>query len=268
MSQSAGWYPDPDGTPRLRFWDGNQWANEWHTPSPVNVPPPQGASGVPAVTPKPPGIPNPSPAILAESGASSASQAGCPAAPPSASVEPEPNPAVRARRTNPAYWITIVGLLLVGLSVLVLNQMGPQALGAAGTPSALPPTTSTSLPPTPPTTLPPATKTSPVPTRTPTYPSGFTEFTPGIAWQWLPDSKTTCREGQVCWGIRVYSQHGCPILLSVELGISNSKTGANSQLAYASANAVPRGKIVVLTAGWYVFDTQTRWAHVTKITCI
>jgi len=28
----AGWYPDPAGTPRSRWWDGTQWTESYHDP--------------------------------------------------------------------------------------------------------------------------------------------------------------------------------------------------------------------------------------------
>jgi len=28
----AGWYPDPAGTPRSRWWDGTQWTENYHDP--------------------------------------------------------------------------------------------------------------------------------------------------------------------------------------------------------------------------------------------
>jgi hypothetical protein len=32
MSTPSGWYPDPSGTPRSRWWDGTQWTENYHDP--------------------------------------------------------------------------------------------------------------------------------------------------------------------------------------------------------------------------------------------
>ncbi|WP_449066602.1 DUF2510 domain-containing protein [Planomonospora algeriensis] len=32
----AGWYPDPYGSPQLRWWDGSQWTDATH---PLDAPP-------------------------------------------------------------------------------------------------------------------------------------------------------------------------------------------------------------------------------------
>jgi hypothetical protein len=32
---AAGWYPDPNGTPNQRWWDGTQWTNQYAPPTPV-----------------------------------------------------------------------------------------------------------------------------------------------------------------------------------------------------------------------------------------
>ncbi|OBK00056.1 hypothetical protein A5746_10885 [Mycolicibacterium conceptionense] len=34
MTTPAGWYPDPSGAPRLKYWDGRQW---WLGPSPQKL---------------------------------------------------------------------------------------------------------------------------------------------------------------------------------------------------------------------------------------
>ncbi|WP_220449680.1 DUF2510 domain-containing protein [Nonomuraea longispora] len=44
----AGWYPDPYGEPRLRWWDGSQWTDATHAQDP-----PAGASQQPVTGPQP-----------------------------------------------------------------------------------------------------------------------------------------------------------------------------------------------------------------------
>lgn len=43
MSASAGWYQDPSQTDRLRYWDGQQWTQHTHAPTPA-APSPDGAT--------------------------------------------------------------------------------------------------------------------------------------------------------------------------------------------------------------------------------
>lgn len=46
----AGWYPDPDGTPRRRWWDGREWTEytaAFQKPAPIDLPPETAASPVP-----------------------------------------------------------------------------------------------------------------------------------------------------------------------------------------------------------------------------
>jgi hypothetical protein len=35
---AAGWYPDPNGTPNQRWWDGTQWTNHYAPPTAVAKP--------------------------------------------------------------------------------------------------------------------------------------------------------------------------------------------------------------------------------------
>ena len=38
-SPAPGWYPDPDGSPRQRYWDGNAWTQSYQDAGPGGVPP-------------------------------------------------------------------------------------------------------------------------------------------------------------------------------------------------------------------------------------
>jgi len=37
---ATGWYPDPDGSPRFRYWDGDTWSTQTTT-NPRTTPPPR-----------------------------------------------------------------------------------------------------------------------------------------------------------------------------------------------------------------------------------
>jgi uncharacterized protein DUF2510 len=59
----AGWYPNPDGTPSLRWWDGSRWTDAVQE-SPPPPPPATPAPPTPAAAPPPgpfPGAPPPPP---------------------------------------------------------------------------------------------------------------------------------------------------------------------------------------------------------------
>ena len=40
MTAPAGWYPDPEGRPDERYWDGTAWTNEFRAPHAAPLPPP------------------------------------------------------------------------------------------------------------------------------------------------------------------------------------------------------------------------------------
>ncbi|MEO3794452.1 DUF2510 domain-containing protein [Nonomuraea sp. B10E15] len=58
----AGWYPDPYGEPRLRWWDGSQWTDATHAQEPAAGAPQQPVTGPQAHGPdlQPPGFEPPS----------------------------------------------------------------------------------------------------------------------------------------------------------------------------------------------------------------
>ena len=52
----ANWYPDPDGSPQLRYWDGTQWTDHYHAQAPVVPAPTQQQAPAPQpLSPPPPG---------------------------------------------------------------------------------------------------------------------------------------------------------------------------------------------------------------------
>lgn len=48
----AGWYSDPEGTPRLRYWNGEQWTSDFHVPVAQHAAAPQPAAKPPGDAPK------------------------------------------------------------------------------------------------------------------------------------------------------------------------------------------------------------------------
>lgn len=40
MTAPAGWYPDPEGRPDERYWDGDAWTSEFRAPLAPQLPPP------------------------------------------------------------------------------------------------------------------------------------------------------------------------------------------------------------------------------------
>lgn len=74
----AGWYPDPYGSPQLRWWDGSQWTDATH---PLEQAQPDTAGAQPASGPQPSPAPQPSGPYLAPGPTSGPS----PYAPPQAS---------------------------------------------------------------------------------------------------------------------------------------------------------------------------------------
>lgn len=41
MAAQPGWYPDPNGAPQLRYWDGQQWTEALAAPTIIYIQPPQ-----------------------------------------------------------------------------------------------------------------------------------------------------------------------------------------------------------------------------------
>ncbi|WP_223402256.1 DUF2510 domain-containing protein [Occultella gossypii] len=67
MSAPAGWFPDPEGQDRLRYWDGTAWT-ENYAPRPAGAAPTADASAAPT-TPATPAPTTPAPAVAAAASA-------------------------------------------------------------------------------------------------------------------------------------------------------------------------------------------------------
>jgi hypothetical protein len=84
---SSGWYPDPDGSRRLRFWDGERWTD--HTAVPADAPPAGGRS--PWATPAAPTPPRAGAGTPPPTAWTPGEPAATPVGPPGAGV---PHPGV------------------------------------------------------------------------------------------------------------------------------------------------------------------------------
>lgn len=171
----AGWYPDPYGSPQLRWWDGSQWTDATHPLEGQEAPPPPQpaeqetleGTPVPAATaataqfaPPPPtpqwGAPPPS---------------GQPQPWGATSQLPLPQFGAPPKPSSPLPWvlggvgIVLVIALVVGGAFVFLNQ------GSRGEPVAQPPATSDPLPPPQTEEAPPPTEPVPDPTQQPQQPS-------------------------------------------------------------------------------------------------
>lgn len=70
-TSSPGWYPDPQGSGRQRWWDGQRWTEHYQAPPAQPIPP--APVGLPA-SPAPAGIPGP-PAVAPKQGMSGGTKA-------------------------------------------------------------------------------------------------------------------------------------------------------------------------------------------------
>ncbi|MFJ2031631.1 DUF2510 domain-containing protein [Streptosporangium sp. NPDC087985] len=120
----SGWYPDPYGSPQLRWWDGTQWTDATH---PADAPAGQAVPQTP------------------QSGATvqmSAGMYGLPAGPPPGKSRPRP-------------WILSGGaaaaVVIVGIVIAALFLVSPESRPVAGDPTPVPTlmTQEPALPPTP-----------------------------------------------------------------------------------------------------------------------
>ncbi|MEV7807147.1 DUF2510 domain-containing protein [Microbispora sp. NPDC088329] len=197
----AGWYPDPYGSPLLRWWDGTQWTDATHAPGQEAGAPPQ----APQQAPQP--APQPAPQQGSQQGPQQGpqwaqpqpqfQQPGGPWGPPNQTAQlpvPEFGP---PRRTTPV-WPWVVGgiaavvmlALVIGGAVIVLRDRADSAIARPETTTA-PPQLDQTVPPQPePQQSPPPLPQLPQPSgdRIQDPVTGLSYAFPGGKWQ-VPESK-------------------------------------------------------------------------------
>lgn len=111
VTRSAGWYPDPDGKPGERWWNGAGWSDAR-----------RGAT--PAVTPQPMPVPEqapPTPVIY--SAANPAPQAPNAYGPPGAVVVPRSAVTINARINPMAFNGLVAGIVAMLFNVLLVPSI-------------------------------------------------------------------------------------------------------------------------------------------------
>lgn len=113
MSAISGWYPDPAGSPDLRFWDGERWAAAT-MPRPVSAP-----QGPAVALAPPPGVAQPRSPVTPVAPQWAYSRPGIPYAP----TPPLPKP---RRRTSK--WVTALAVIIVvGVVASVISKVNDNA---------------------------------------------------------------------------------------------------------------------------------------------
>ncbi|WP_164903894.1 DUF2510 domain-containing protein [Nonomuraea polychroma] len=138
----AGWYPDPYGEPKLRWWDGNQWTDATHAQEPAQQPAsgpqhpqPQAASGPQqqsrpdwSATPANPTLQYGQPTF----GQSAYGQPTPPAQQWSGAQLPGPGYGPPPKQSNPLPWVfgglaaLVVVALIVVAGIFFVNRSSPE----------------------------------------------------------------------------------------------------------------------------------------------